>query len=680
MKLISLLILLFASLVSCSSPTGGYAPGIVQCPLVNSSFVREANSISQQEQDWLVGRQAKTKQALISFLDSANLTSDASSLFTDDNSTGVNIGLAFSGGSYRAMLSNAGNLMALDDRTTFSDDNIGSLGGILQSSNYISALSGGAWMLGSLVMQDFASVQDILFENSETVWNITSTRQLVNMNGLWTIIFPVLFDNLNGALTHLNFWSGPTGIGNDIASKQAAGFETTLTDSWARALAHQLVPEGNDNFQAGATWSDIRNMTVFTDYDMPFPLVVALGRKPGSTVYNLNSTTIEMNPFEMGSFDPSLNSFVDIEYIGTNMTNGFPTSLNKCVKGFDNAGYIIGTSSSLFNEFLNTLVCDDCNSLNVVVKWLIKKFLTYLSSDYYDVANYKPNPFYQSEYAGSTDLANDDTLYLIDGGLAGEIMPMSNLMTKERELDVVFAFDQSNDDGVNWPNGSGIISTYEKQFSEQGSSTLCPYVPDQQTFLALNLTARPVFFGCNASNLTALVKDGVTPPVMIYVPNRPYEFYSNTSTFQLTYTDEQKKGMIQNGFDVATRLNGTADASWKTCVACALIRREEERRGIEQSPQCQECFQNYCWDGSLANVETPYYPPVNFTNSGLTNGTTEFYGPPPGPSTSTSLLSLIFKREDVEIKETSGSSSLLNNLPRFDMKIFICAALMFALI
>ena len=46
-----------------------------------------------------------------------------------------------------------------------------------------------------------------------------------------------------------------------------------------------------------------------------------------------------MNPFEFGSFDPSLNTFTDIKYLGTNVSNGVPVDL--CVNGFDNSGFIV---------------------------------------------------------------------------------------------------------------------------------------------------------------------------------------------------------------------------------------------------------------------------------------------------------------------------------------------------
>ncbi|CAI5756733.1 unnamed protein product [Candida verbasci] len=532
------------------------------------------------------------------------------------------------------MLNSAGALMALDERTSFNS----SLGGILQSSNYIGALSGSSWLLGSLIFQNWSSVESILNNPQLDLWNLTTTRQLVNQDGLWTILFPVLFENLDSALSHLNFWDNgdKTGIKYDLQNKTKAD---------------------NDDYASDKTWSDIRNIDAFANHEMPFPLITALGRKPGTVVYNLNSTVVEMNPFEIGSFDPSLNTFMDIEYIGTNVSNGTPTGV--CINGFDNAGFVMGTSSSLFNQFLNTLVCDDCNSLNFVLKWVLKQFLTRLSSNHEDVALYKPNPFYNSQYANSNNITTSDTLYLIDGGIGGEIIPLSTLITTDRKLDAVFAFDSSDDLDIMWPNGTALVNSYERQFSNQGSSMVCPYIPDQNTFLNQNLTAKPTFFGCDAKNLTDLTKDGVVPPIIIYFANRPYEFYSNTSTYALTFTNDEKLGMIQNGYDIATRLNSTIDENFKTCIACALIQREEERRGIEQSDQCKECFKDYCWDGTIATNEPLNL--VNFTDSGLTNGSTTFYGDANDKYQSSGLS--LFKREETEDVEVSISNTGGKMLP-----------------
>ena len=51
----------------------------------------------------------------------------------------------------------------------------------------------------------------------------------------------------------------------------------------------------------------------------------------------------------MGSWDPSLSAMVNLTYVGTHLSNGKPDNDTACVNGFDEAGFVIGTSSSLFN-------------------------------------------------------------------------------------------------------------------------------------------------------------------------------------------------------------------------------------------------------------------------------------------------------------------------------------------
>ena len=79
------------------------------------------------------------------------------------------IGLAFSGGGYRAMLAGAGELLALDSRAT----NPSVLSGILQSSNYIAGLSGGSWLVGSLASNDLIPVDQLLREDK--LWDIQNS-------------------------------------------------------------------------------------------------------------------------------------------------------------------------------------------------------------------------------------------------------------------------------------------------------------------------------------------------------------------------------------------------------------------------------------------------------------------------------------------------------------------------
>jgi len=56
-----------------------------------------------------------------------------------------------------------------------------------------------------------------------------------------------------------------------------------------------------------------------------------------------------MTPMEFGSFDPQLSAMVNISYAGTHLTNGQPDNDTACTTQFDQTGFIMGTSASLFN-------------------------------------------------------------------------------------------------------------------------------------------------------------------------------------------------------------------------------------------------------------------------------------------------------------------------------------------
>ena len=51
----------------------------------------------------------------------------------------------------------------------------------------------------------------------------------------------------------------------------------------------------------------------------------------------------------MGSFDPSLSAMANVRFLGTHLVAGAPANASACVTGFDQASFMIGTVSSLFN-------------------------------------------------------------------------------------------------------------------------------------------------------------------------------------------------------------------------------------------------------------------------------------------------------------------------------------------
>jgi lysophospholipase len=65
---------------------------------------------------------------------------------------------------------------------------------------------------------------------------------------------------------------------------------------------------------------------------------------------------MQMTPMEFGSWDPQLSAMVNITYVGTHLTNGQPDNSTACTTFFEQIGFIMGTSASLFNVSLFILV------------------------------------------------------------------------------------------------------------------------------------------------------------------------------------------------------------------------------------------------------------------------------------------------------------------------------------
>lgn len=349
------------------------------------------------------------------------------------------------------------------------------------------------------------------------------------------------------------------------------------------------------------------------------PILVADGRNPGEKLILGNATVFEYNPFEFGSFDPTVFGFAPMEYIGSSFKGGKLPEKEKCVRGFDNAGFVMGTSSSLFNQFVLQL---DTIDLPDFIRDLIKKLLDSIGDENNDIAEYKPNPFY--EYSKQTSpFADVESLPVVDGGEDGQNIPLHPLIQPERNVDVIFAVDSSADNDNNWPNGTALIATYNRSLNSSGiaNKTAFPAVPDSNTFVNLGLNKKPTFFGCDSSNMTG------PSPLIVYLPNAPYTTYSNVSTFTMDYNTTQRNAIIQNGYDVVTMGNGTEDSNWSTCVGCAMLSRSFERTDTQIPEACKSCFDKYCWDGKLDSKSPETYSPATILDAvDLESGASEHSG------------------------------------------------------
>lgn len=134
-----------------------------------------------------------------------------------DNTTNVpKVGIAVSGGGYRALMNGAGTIKAFDSRTENATAK-GHLGGLLQSATYLTGLSGGGWLVGSIYMNNFSSVPSLQTQEEGAVWQFGNSIFEGPANGPIQVVDSAqYFSNIKDA----------------VSAKSDAGFATTITDYW----------------------------------------------------------------------------------------------------------------------------------------------------------------------------------------------------------------------------------------------------------------------------------------------------------------------------------------------------------------------------------------------------------------------------------------------------------------
>lgn len=310
----------------------------------------------------------------------------------------------------------------------------------------------------------------------------------------------------------------------------------------------------------------------------------------------------------MGSYDALNPAFAPLQFVGSNFNNGKVSNSDQCKAGVDNVGFVVGTSSSLFNQaFLQIAKVEGVPDFLIN---LINNTLASLGSENRDVAIW-PNPFFHYNKVSNLN-AESPTLTLVDGGEDLQNLPLHPLTWAPREVDLIIAVDGSADTTTLWPNGTALVATYQRSISGINvASAGFPTIPDQNTFVNLGLNSRPTIFGCDSTNTSS------TAPLILYLPNAPYSFLSNVSTFDLEYTTEERNAIIQNGYNVATLGNSTVDIaghgstpSWPVCVSCAILWRSFARTNTAVPTACSDCFRTYCWNGTVDSSVPGTYEPA----------------------------------------------------------------------
>jgi len=578
-----------------NSPSGGYAPVWVDCP--SDLAVRQptlAGPLAPKESEYITKRTLKSVPYWRSYLSRAGLSEFDIELFLkkalDQGAvTGLtlpNVGLALSGGGPRAALIGASMVHALDDKNP--DAVRAGTGGIIQLINYVTGLSGGSWFTGSWSTSNFPDVRELV-----GTWKLQQDNQPFD----WETVKKY-----------------PPAV--KIAREKAnAGFPASLVDVWSLMVGKHFL--NAPDYGKSVLFNSIRDVPMFQNYDAPFPIVIATSRgEKGRSPIDLQTPIYEFTPYEFGVWHPSMNGFIPIDYLGTSMFEGKPIPGSPCVKGFDNAAFIMGSSSNILSE---PFAPNDKMTLwNKILAGLYEYFTAHM---YDEALVFNPfnglgtGPSPKQEFPDG----KDTLLYLADGGLGGENMPLWPLMQPARKLDVIIAVDAQTDgvgyviDARGYSNGTSLYMSYNKTLLPDYNGYKFPKIPDYRSeFTTLGLHQRPSFFGCY---------DKTDAPLVIYFPNYYMVAATDFMTVQASYTQDEVDAVFDNGFAIATQSIGkikdnntlltqgieenihraekAATPEWSTCVACTLIDRQLQRDGIPRTSQCEACFRQHCY------VESP---------------------------------------------------------------------------
>ncbi|KAG2123253.1 lysophospholipase catalytic domain-containing protein [Suillus clintonianus] len=610
--------------VAQSAASLAYTPVYDACPS-GFTLVRQAGSnaagnqtLNSQETAYINGRKSNVLpnawKTYLSNLEATNtsLPSYVSGILSGNSSGYPNLGIACSGGGWRASMFGAGVMNALDGRNTASVA-LGT-GGLLQAAQYLTGLSGGANLVGSLAQANFPTMDVLAFG--------TNSTDPTNAWGGWLA-------QINQEAPYVNTTQNNEYIQllvEEVRGKFEAGFAVSYVDVVARDNGRHFV-NGTDvnNFfdeslvhGAGYTWSGVANISTFLSYEQPFPILVATLLSPNgnmSTVIPNSSFIIptsnpimELNVYEMGSYDPTLAAFTPMKYLGT-------MNESICATNYDQTGLIAGASgdwNTYYNTSESTLVSSSMYPIIEILNNTLPQTNIVLDGTLF------PNSFHGAATEGTFIDAGETIIAMSDGGSDGEAVPIQPLLVKARGVDTIFAID-SNQDWANayWSAGGSLINTQTRINALFPTEYSFPPVPTNVSeFIAQNLSTRPTFFGCDSSTEAPLIiylanggppRDGQTPLTNVS-PNN--------------VTTEQMQAFLNQTFTIATQGNpanasSAIDLEWPACLACGVVDRARNRSGVERSGVCSGCFERYCWNGSTYGLEVTSDADTLYVNSGL---------------------------------------------------------------
>ncbi|KAI7935966.1 hypothetical protein MJO29_015269 [Puccinia striiformis f. sp. tritici] len=612
----------FATLVLLSFTIAELStPHFVPCPSTTGSLLRSSISrdskqtLGPREAQYISSRRAKfARPAYLKFLNNVQRSLQKKSPTTSlpnyvtqvlggpQTALFPRTGFAVSGGGLRATLYSLGVLSAFEGKNQLSIE--AGTGGLLNAADYISGLSGGAWTVVGLTY----SAYDLA--------TITNPGALAHLLPQFDLFSPGKLNKAPGSTADETNKKYVTEALTKMSAKHQAGFRVTIADMWGLFVRyHTLGKTTAASFYDYSlshgdeeTVSGIRNLSNFQQNLQPYPIITALGsstsagytaQKQPSAFSPITSNQYEFTPFETGSWDSNLASFIPTEILGSRLKAGVPIDRTKCANRFDQTHFLAGISSDIF-PMMNTsqeyfFKKSDVHSLVQAISDTFGATQPGISIDTASV----PNPFFQSGKPNYPD-NNSLDLRLLDGGLDGAVTPYYPLLVPARQLDVIVGVDAvslDNDGGDNYSTGASLMATYARASLQ--SQHRFPKIPtDKKSYLALR--SHPNFFGCEEPD-TAL---------LVWLPNSaPLDGsrgITNSSINRVQYEPAEASKIISAASEIGYRgfpnqqlikIKQYRDPLWPACLACAVADRSRSRMRVGRTGVCADCFDRYCWKG-----------------------------------------------------------------------------------
>ena len=180
-------------------------------------------------------------------------------------------------------------------------------------------------------------------------------------------------------------------------------------------------------------------------------------------------------------------------------------------------------------------------------------------------------------------------------------------------------------------NGTSIYNTH---LAAAQAGLAFPRIPDVNTILNLDHTSKPVFYGQATPRpprprlilYPSCYEDFV--PLVLYAADFPYSAYTNLSSFVDYLSPRQLENLTDNARYLISQDTNQQNGNWTQCVACGSILRSLQRMNWSIPQQCQSCFKEYCWDGTVRNSPPGYLEPtlVKAPQTSWVEWNASFYG------------------------------------------------------